>query len=218
MTLRARSSPLSLSSWFRDATQLHKVPTALLDYFRITTSPTHSQTSQSPNKNVDQFPHEDGLKHRVYWWERAGVVQISQVLIRCCPCPVSTHISFHLNEEKHTAIFQHPLRFRTICFNCNQSDRVRGGPFRSPWHCPYRSCSHPPVLREGTLTTGWSGVPGNINCICWASIAAAVFCWIKLFLPLISSWVFKCVGGWRYLQFSLEQRPCKMDNLGLGRQ
>ena len=46
-----------------------------------------------------------------------------------------------------------------------------------------------------------------MNCICWANMAAAVFCWIRLLRPLISSCVFKCDGGWRYLQFSLKQRP-----------
>ncbi len=46
-----------------------------------------------------------------------------------------------------------------------------------------------------------------MNCICWANMAAAVFCWIRLFRPLISSWVFRWAGGWRYLQFSRVQRP-----------
>ncbi len=41
-----------------------------------------------------------------------------------------------------------------------------------------------------------------MNCICCASIAAAVFCWMRLLRPLISSCVFRCAGGWRYLQFS----------------
>lgn len=58
-----------------------------------------------------------------------------------------------------------------------------------------------------TPTTGCMVVPGIINCICWANMAAAVFCWIRLFRPLISSWVFRCAGGWRYLQFSRVQRP-----------
>lgn len=59
------------------------------------------------------------------------------------------------------------------------------------------------------LTTGWSCVPGIMalaSCICWASMAM-FFCWMRLFLPLISSWVFRWGGGCRYLQFSLEQRP-----------
>lgn len=47
------------------------------------------------------------------------------------------------------------------------------------------------------------------SCICWENMAAAVFCWIRLLRPLISSWVFKCGGGWRYLQFSLAHRPFK---------
>lgn len=58
-------------------------------------------------------------------------------------------------------------------------------------------------------TTGWSCVPGIMalaSCICWASMAM-FFCWMRLFLPLISSWVFRWGGGCRYLQFSLEQRP-----------
>lgn len=54
---------------------------------------------------------------------------------------------------------------------------------------------------------GCSWAPGSMNCICWANMAAAAFCWIRLFLPLISSWVFRCGGGWRYLQFSRVQRP-----------
>ncbi len=59
------------------------------------------------------------------------------------------------------------------------------------------------------LTTGCSCVPGIMalaSCICWASMAM-FFCWMRLFLPLISSWVFRWGGGCRYLQFSLEQRP-----------
>lgn len=59
------------------------------------------------------------------------------------------------------------------------------------------------------LTIGDSCVPGIMalaSCICWASMAM-FFCWMRLFLPLISSWVFRWGGGCRYLQFSLEQRP-----------
>lgn len=58
-----------------------------------------------------------------------------------------------------------------------------------------------------TLTTGCMAVLGIMNCICCASMAAAVFCWIRLFRPLISSWVLRWAGGWRYLQFSRVQRP-----------
>lgn len=104
------------------------------------------------------------------------------------------------------------LLLRALCLHCWPRGQVKEGHRRST------SCTLDQTLTTSTsrhpfsvLTTGWSGAPGNINCICWASIAAAVFCWIKLFLPLISSWVFKCVGGWRYLQFSLEQRPCKRE-------
>lgn len=64
-------------------------------------------------------------------------------------------------------------------------------------------------IRVCPLTIGGSCVPGIMalaSCICWASIAI-FFCWIRLFLPLISSWVFRWGGGCRYLQFSLEQRP-----------
>lgn len=74
-------------------------------------------------------------------------------------------------------------------------------------HTHFRSWLIPPAP---TLTTGCSCVPGIMafaSCICWASIAI-FFCWMRLFLPLISSWVFRWGGGWRYLQFSLEQRPC----------
>lgn len=66
------------------------------------------------------------------------------------------------------------------------------------------------VAREGVtgnVVMGCSCVPGSMNCICWANMAAAAFCWIRLFLPLISSWVFRCGGGCRYLQFSRVQRP-----------
>lgn len=63
------------------------------------------------------------------------------------------------------------------------------------------------VAHDHTLTTGCMVVLGIMNCICWANMAAAVFCWIRLFRPLISSWVFRWAGGWRYLQFSLVQRP-----------
>lgn len=59
----------------------------------------------------------------------------------------------------------------------------------------------------GLLTIGCNWAPGSMNCICWANMAAAAFCWIRLFLPLISSWVFRCGGGWRYLQLSRVQRP-----------
>lgn len=59
----------------------------------------------------------------------------------------------------------------------------------------------------GNVVIGCSWVPGSMNCICCASMAAAVFCCIRLFRPLISSWVFKCGGGCRYLQFSLVHRP-----------
>lgn len=62
---------------------------------------------------------------------------------------------------------------------------------------------------EDVLTTGCNGAPGIMalaSCICWANMAM-FFCWIKLLRPFISNWVFKCGGGWRYLQFSLEQRP-----------
>lgn len=61
------------------------------------------------------------------------------------------------------------------------------------------------------LTTGCNGAPGIMalaSCICWANMAM-FFCWIKLLRPFISNCVFKCGGGWRYLQFSLEQRPWK---------
>lgn len=57
------------------------------------------------------------------------------------------------------------------------------------------------------LTIGCSWAPGTMNCICCANMAAAVFCWIRLLRPLISSCVFKCGGGWRYLQFSRVHRP-----------
>lgn len=63
------------------------------------------------------------------------------------------------------------------------------------------------VTKKSDLTMGCSWAPGNINCICWASMAAAVFCWIRLFLPFISSWVFRWGGGCRYLQLSRVQRP-----------
>lgn len=63
------------------------------------------------------------------------------------------------------------------------------------------------VAHNHTLTTGCMVVLGIMNCICWANMAAAVFCWIRLFRPLISSWVFRWAGGWRYLQFSRVQRP-----------
>lgn len=58
---------------------------------------------------------------------------------------------------------------------------------------------------------GCSCVPGSMNCICWANMAAAAFCWIRLFLPLISSWVFRWGGGCRYLQFSRVQRPWRVE-------
>lgn len=91
-------------------------------------------------------------------------------------------------------------------------------------------------IRVCPLTIGGSWVPGIIalaSCICWASMAM-FFCWIRLFLPLISSWVFRWGGGCRYLQFSLEQRPwrsygkvtkwsnsqnntyCKLDHIHIG--
>lgn len=62
---------------------------------------------------------------------------------------------------------------------------------------------------HSVLTICWIWVPGIIalaSCICWASMAM-FFCWIRLFRPFISNCVFKCGGGWRYLQFSREQRP-----------
>lgn len=66
------------------------------------------------------------------------------------------------------------------------------------------------------LTTGCNCVPGIMalaSCICWASIAM-FFCWMRLFLPLISSCVFRWGGGCRYLQFSLEQRPWRGGRTG----
>ncbi len=62
-------------------------------------------------------------------------------------------------------------------------------------------------LLKWDLTMGCSWAPGIMNCICWASMAAAVFCWIRLFLPFISSWVLRWGGGCRYLQLSRVQRP-----------
>lgn len=62
-------------------------------------------------------------------------------------------------------------------------------------------------LWKSDLTMGCSWAPGSMNCICWASMAAAVFCWIRLFLPFISSWVLRWGGGCRYLQLSRVQRP-----------
>lgn len=59
----------------------------------------------------------------------------------------------------------------------------------------------------GKEVMGCSWAPGSMNCICWASMAAAVFCWIRLFLPFISSWVLRWGGGCRYLQLSRVQRP-----------
>lgn len=70
------------------------------------------------------------------------------------------------------------------------------------------SLNHHPRCPASAIM-GCRGAPGIMalaSCICWASIAM-FFCCIRLFLPFISSWVFKWGGGWRYLQFSLEQRP-----------